>query len=487
MRDIAVLLGVAMLLAASAAAQAPAGEVAAPAAPGEVAAPATVAAQPAARAPGSASRAQGTFVALSDLHFDPFFDSSLVAALARAETTRWQGIFDSSAVQSVSAYGKDSNYPLLKSALSAAAKFAPEPDFVLISGDFLGHNFPKLFAQYLPGSSHAAYERFLQKTLKFVTAMIRGTYPRARVISALGNNDTDCGDYEMGAPSRFLAGLERLWQPLLGAAAGSFRRTFPAGGYFSLPHPTVPHLRVAVLNTVLFSPKFQVCGGGRDMSEPQLRWLDSVLRRAARNGDKVWLVYHIPPGIDAYATLQATGPCGSAPVPLWQADDQSRFWSILARHPGVVKATFAGHTHMDEFRLPAGAGFIHVTPAVSPVFGNNPGFAVFDYSRADGRIADARTYYLDLAANAGAPAPWALEYDFQEAYAQPAIDESTLAAVQLAIAGDTKVRDRYMTSYPVSSASSSAVLAHWKAYWCAAQAFTAQTFADCYCPAEPAH
>jgi hypothetical protein len=327
----------------------------------------------------------------------------------------------------------------------------------------------------------------VQKTLKFVTAMIRGAYPRARVISALGNNDTDCGDYEMGAASRFLAGLERLWQPLLGAAAGSFRRTFPAGGYFTLPHPTVPHLRVAVLNTVLFSPKFQVCGGGGDMSEPELRWLESVLRRAARNGDKVWLVYHIPPGIDAYATLQATGPCGSAPVTLWQANDQSRFWSILARYPGVVKATFAGHTHMDEFRLPAGAGFIHVTPAVSPVFGNNPGFAVFDYSRADGRIADARTYYLDLAANSGGAAAWALEYDFQEAYKQPAMDEATLAAVQQAIAGDSTVRDRYMTSYPVSSASSSTVLAHWKAYWCAAQAFTAQTFADCYCPAEPAH
>jgi sphingomyelin phosphodiesterase acid-like 3 len=176
---------------------------------------------------------------------------------------------------------------------------------------------------------------------------------------------------------------------------------------------------------------------------------------------------------------------------VWRAGVLTRFWSILDRYPGVVKAAFAGHTHMDEFRLPTVGGFVHVTPAVSPLFGNNPGFAVFSYAPASGELADVRTYYLDLAANAakgrGAEGAerWAQEYDFRQAYAQPAIDGSALAAVQRAIACDAAVRDRYMTFYPVSSAASSTDLAHWQAYWCAAQAFTPESFADCYCPAAP--
>jgi sphingomyelin phosphodiesterase acid-like 3 len=435
--------------------------------------------------------ASGTFVALSDLHFNPFFDPTLVAELVGAGADRWQGIFESSTVQGVGSYGSDTDYPLLRSTLAAAASAAPEPDFVLITGDFLGHHFPQLFAQYSPGSSPAVYRRFVQKTMQFVTARLRAAFPRARVISALGNNDSDCGDYTLRPWGSFLAGLERLWQPLLGPVAGSFRRTFPVAGYYSLPHPTVPHLEVAVLNTVLFSPKYKSCSKGPDMSERELRWLEGLLRGAARRGDKVWLIYHIPPGIDAYATLGATGPCRGAPVMLWRAGVLSRFWSILARYPGVVKAGFAGHTHMDELRLPPVGGFVHVTPAVSPLFGNNPGFAVFSYSVASGEVADVRTWYLDLPANAAnaakgdSAAGWAQEYDFQQAYAQPAIDGSALAAVQRAIACDAAVRDRYMTFYPVSSASSSTDLAHWLAYWCAAQTFTPESFADCYCPAAP--
>lgn len=441
------------------------------------------AAKPAVSLPAAAPAAQGTFVSFSDFHFNPFFDPSLVTDLVRTEAGRWQSIFERSTITSVGGYGTDSNYMLLKSTLAAARELAPEPDFVFISGDFLGHNFPALFAKYAPRASRAAYRRFVRHTMQFVTDMIRQAYPRARIIAALGNNDSDCGDYELRGGSQFLASLGQLWRPLLGPVPKSFGWTFSSGGFFRVPHPTVPHLQVVVLNTVLFSPKYKICGHGRDMREPELRWLDSTLRDASRRGDKVWLLYHIPPGIDAYATLHAKGPCRDSAVSLWRPGDQDRFWRILGRYSGVVTAAFAGHTHMDEIRLSEGASFIHVTPAVSPLFGNNPGFVVFSYAKDNGRIADARTYYLDLAASGDSSAHWALEYDFAEAYAQPAIDGQTVEAVQKAIGDDTAIRDRYLTYYPVSSASSSTDLAHWLAYWCATKASTPDTFVECYCPA----
>jgi sphingomyelin phosphodiesterase acid-like 3 len=439
---------------------------------------------PRAAAPATESRASCAFVALSDLHFNPFFDPSLASALIGADPGRWQAIFESSNVTSAGTYGQDSSYPLLRSALAAAAGFAPDPDFVLITGDFFAHGFQATFAKASPGSGQAAYRSFVLKTVAFVTAMIHRPWPRARTIAALGNNDSDCGDYQLEPGGPFLAGLGRLWQPLLGADTGSFPQTFPAGGYFSVPHPTVPHLQVVVLNTVAFSPKYKDCGQGGDRGSRQLLWLQSTLQAARQRGDKVWLVYHIPPGIDAFATLHEPGPCASAVVTLWRPGELTRFRGILAGFPGLVTAAFAGHTHMDEFRLP-GDGFVHQTPAVSPVFGNNPGFAVFSYLPATGELDDVRTYYLDLAAKGGAPAAWALEYDFRQSYGQPAVDAPALHALQTAIGSDPKVRDRYMTFHPVSSANRTTELAHWKSYWCATQAFTAEDFTACYCPSQP--
>jgi 3',5'-cyclic AMP phosphodiesterase CpdA len=449
---------------------------------------------PVAAAGGDGGR--GTFVALSDLHFNPFYDPALVPALVRADAARWADVFAGSTVKGLGAYGSDVSFPLLESTLATAARVAPHPDFVLITGDYLGHDFQQLFAKSSPGAGDAAFQRFLRKTMRFVTGRIRRTFPRAPVIMALGNNDSACGDYQLQPDSSFLADLTRLWQPLLGAATGSLRQTFPSGGYFSLPHPTVPHLRLIVLNTVFFSPKYaNACGTsspGGDPGARELRWLESTLRAAARRGDKVWLAYHIPPGIDVYATLgtlaapgAAASACASATVSLWRADSLASFRTILARFPGLVKASFAGHTHMDEMRLPDGGGFIRVTPAVSPVFYNNPGFAVYSYSPASGALADVQTYELDLKPSDGAEPQWALEYDFRQAYGQAAVDEASLAAVQRAIGGDAAVRGRYMGFYPVSSASASADLAQWKAYWCGAQTFTAADFAACYCPATP--
>jgi sphingomyelin phosphodiesterase acid-like 3 len=437
------------------------------------------AALPAVAPDGSTS----SFVAFSDIHFDPFFDPSLVADLVRTDPAHWRALFERSATKSVSAYGNDSNYPLLESALAAAAGAAPDPDFVLVTGDFLAHGLPDQFAKYSPHAGNAAYQRFARQTMEFVTVMIRDAFPRARVISALGNNDSDCGDYQLRPGGRFLARVASFWRPLLGPTTGAFEQTFTAGGFFSVPHPTVRHLRVVALNTVAFSPKYKSCGKGDDLAARQLAWLDRTLHEARRRGDKVWLLYHVPPGIDAFATLRATGPCPASPVPLWRTEDQSRFQRIVAKFPGLVKASFAGHTHMDELRLPAEGGFIHVTPAVSPLFGNNPGFAVFSYARATGEIADFRVYDLDLAA--GGPAPrWAPEYDFREAYSQPKVDDSTLRAVQQRIGSDPEVRHRYMTFYPVSSSSATADLAHWQAYWCGAQTFTPEDFAACYCPSQ---
>src|SRR5216683_1993083 len=89
---------------------------------------------PAGGADGTAAGA-AQFLMISDLHFDSMADPKLVNQLAAADPDRWQGILDGSDTNGVSRYGKDSNWPLLRSALRQMKKTLPAPAFVLLPGD----------------------------------------------------------------------------------------------------------------------------------------------------------------------------------------------------------------------------------------------------------------------------------------------------------------------------------------------------------------
>ncbi|HYU30518.1 MAG TPA: metallophosphoesterase [Thermoanaerobaculia bacterium] len=424
----------------------------------------------------------GTFLSISDIHFDPFYDPKLVPQLGKADVEAWKGIFEGSQVTAWSTYGSDTNFPLLRSTLAALQSAAPKPDFILISGDFLGHGFQQSFDKAFPDTgSTAAFESFVRKTIGFVTAQLREAFPEVPIYPALGNNDSYCGDYQIDPAGPFLAALQGIWRPLLGSAPGTFDETFPLGGFYSVPHPTVPKQRIVVLNSVFFSRKYKnACGSVGDPASLELGWLAYTLQRAALAGETVLIVEHIPPGIDVFSTLQATGPCQTNPVPLWQANALSTYQQILAAAPGTVAASFAGHTHIDDFRLPAGGGFVHGTPAVSPVYNNNPGFQVFTYDRASGALADFRTIYLDV--SGGDNTPWAVEYDFQQSFGQTAYNATTLQTVQQAIVADPVTRGNFFTFYPVRSQKGSIDPQSWKAYACGITSSTPADFASCYCP-----
>lgn len=436
---------------------------------------------PAAAAKGLAPRpAEGTFLSLSDLHFDPFYDPQLVPRLVRADAGRWKAIFKSSSVTAASAYGSDTNDPLLESALAAARHAARKPDFVLISGDFLAHDFRQKFQAMAPHADTAAYRSFVEKTVRFVTARLRATFLGVPIVPALGNNDDFCGDYQVEPAGPFLAAVRKIWRPLLGRAAGTFDQTFPVGGFYSLPHPTVPRQRIVVLNTVFLSRKYKnACGSTGDPASLQLGWLAYTLQRAALAGETVWILAHIPPGIDVFSTLQAPGDCQTRPVPLWQPEALATYEQITAAAPGIVAAYFAGHTHIDDFRLPPGGGFVHGTPAISPIYANNPGFQVFTYDRASGALRDFRTFYRDL--SGAGNTPWALEYDFRQAYGQNAYDTAALQSVQQAIVDDPAVRSLFLRYYPVQSTKGSVDPQSWKSYACGITSFTPAAFASCAC------
>jgi sphingomyelin phosphodiesterase acid-like 3 len=95
------------------------------------------------------------------------------------------------------------------------------------------------------------------------------------------------------------------------------------------------------------------CGDPKDdPGADQLRWLAAQLKDAAAKKDKVWLLYHIPYGIDAYNSVIAPGGNKvEKVVSLWQPGYTEKFLILLDQYRDTILSMLAGHTHMDYFRL----------------------------------------------------------------------------------------------------------------------------------------
>jgi len=95
---------------------------------------------------GSPPAATGNALLLSDLHFDLLADPAIVRQLIDAPVSGWDSIFASSKQTEYAHTPHDANYPLIKSALSAASTQGAI-DFVVTTGDYLRHDFEKAFIQ----------------------------------------------------------------------------------------------------------------------------------------------------------------------------------------------------------------------------------------------------------------------------------------------------------------------------------------------------
>lgn len=420
----------------------------------------------------------GKFLSVSDIHFNPFADPAIVTKLEAAEVSEWDAILASSTVTAFSAYGSDVNDPLLRSAIGAMQKELPSPAFVLISGDFLAHGFEKSYQQYATDKSQAAYTAFVTKTVAYVASNFRKTYPGVRIYPTLGNNDSDCGDYAVAPDGAFLANFRDVWRPMVGSR--SFDRRFATGGYYHADLPGLRNIRVIALNTNFFSTSYKnPCGKpGPDPGLRELEWLDAELLLARVEHKRVWLLFHIPPGVDVYDTLTYGGACPTlAPETFWKDEYLQKYLRIVEVHRNTIIGSFAGHTHQDEFRIASG-DFIHITPSVSPIFGNNPAFEIVDVGR-DGGVAGYTAWHLP-----NVTLPWAREYAFGEAYGKPRYDTAALTELAAAIGSDAATREKYF-GYSSSGNAKSAgeALAKWQGYWCGLQAITGSAFTPCYCTA----
>jgi hypothetical protein len=168
------------------------------------------------------------------------------------------------------------------------------------------------------------------------------------------------------------------------------------------------------------------------------------------------LIFHIAPGIDGFASSHRKDG-GTAAVPMWKPVYTEAFEKLLVRYRDTVLISLAGHEHVDDFRLIAGS-LVQMTPGVSPVVGQNPGFRVVSF-QANGALSDEATYYLSNLNRVleGAGPEWKLEYSFAKTWGARQVDFKSFRKLSRDIEAKPEVRERWSVLYSVSGAKEIAI------------------------------
>jgi sphingomyelin phosphodiesterase acid-like 3 len=451
---------------------------------------------------------------LSDIHFDPFHDPAKAKQLSDAPVSQWAAILSAresagqaqafTALQkNCGARGFDTPYALMRSGLDAMRQQAPHARFITVSGDLVVHSLPCRYQALLPGRSEADYESFVEKTIQFVVEQLRATFPGVPVYVALGNNDTSCGDYHLDPNSAFLRMTAQIVAAGVPAAERrSVEEQFRTGGYYSVSLAPLRRTRLVVLNDVFLSPQYASCKGEANPgpAQTELDWLASQLDKAQEAGEQVWVMAHIPPGVNAFETVRKfRNVCaGEAPEMFLVPEDTARLDDILLQHEHVVRLGVFGHTHMDEMRMLSSVRcpgaklgelcgmnaepiFLKVVPSISPVGGNNPSFTIAEVDP----LGTLRDYSVIVASNqTGIGTTWTQEYDYAETYREMDFSLISLFDLMANLDSDPKAQkpaSQAYIQYYFKGRASAALAPFWPQYECSIDNLNPQDYTRCVC------
>jgi len=450
---------------------------------------------------------------LSDIHLDPFHDPAKFQQLRDTPATGWAAILyaspsptqaaDFAHLQSTcNAKGIDTPPALLQSSLHAARQQQPHPLFVTISGDLMAHQFDCRFHTLAPTATDADYSAFAAKTVFFIALQLRETFPGAPIYFALGNNDSGCKDYREDPNSAFLQAdaVSFANDALYPLSRAAILRTFPQLGDYTITLPApIAHTRLIVLQDIFESKRYTTCNGtsSDDAAAQQIIWLRTQLTAARAAHEHVWVMAHIPPGIDAYSTFSKhRNVCTGKDPEMFLASDALA--STLAEFPDVIRLALFGHTHMDEFRAittPTGTIPAKLVPSITPVNGNNPAFTLAAIEPSTATLQDYTVY--SASNQTGIDTTWNEEYRFSTTYHLPDLSGPSLAKLTDSFVSDKSgtsaaskayqqffyVGDPAASNGMGASAKAAAMQIVWPIYACAITHADTPGFRTCACPA----
>jgi len=340
---------------------------------------------------------------LSDTHFDPFYEEGTNANCGEPLCCRSSSgpiMYEDDRAGYWGDYRKcDTPLRTLESMYRHIVERHPDIEVIYWTGDLPPHD---IWNQTREGNL---------QVLKETSQQLRQYFPSTMILPVVGNHESAPVD---SFPPPFVRGensiswlynvLDSEWTNWIG---NGHSPTLQYGGYFSVS--LAPGLRVISLNmNFCMNKNFWLLLNSTDPAE-QLKWLVYELQLAEFKGEKVHIIGHLPPGhVDCVA--------------VWSRN----FNTIVNRYEHTITAQFYGHTHVDEFEIfydksdPGRATNIaYIAPSVSPYYGLNPTYRIYEVSLSSGRVVDHETWFLDLKqANADVTElpVWKKLYSAKEAY-----------------------------------------------------------------------
>ena len=161
----------------------------------------------------------------------------------------------------------------------------------------------------------------------------------------------------------------------------------------------------------------------------QFAWLDKTLAELQDAGKVAYIAGHIAPIVDSYGG-----------DPQWHTKYIVKYKSIVGKYANVIKAQFFGHVHSLEFRVPvvsldgadAESDTFQLLPmfmsgSISPLFGNNPSFMVWEYDTDTHEVRDYAVYASDIR-NSKPRLEWKLLFKASDAYGLNSLSLTELSA-----------------------------------------------------------
>jgi hypothetical protein len=249
--------------------------------------------------------------------------------------------------------------------------------------------------------------------------------------------------------------------------------SFTRAGNYAVPNPSVPKNELIILNSNLWvASNSKACSDADPDPGGQFQWLGGVLASVKRERRTATLILHVLPGINVMNSS------ADHPQLFWTDRCTKKLVETLTDFRGVVGGIYA-----DDFRIFPDRGGkplvpIHIVPAVSPVYINNPAVEIGWYDKSSGELRDYAAQYLDLSN----PRPtWATEYIFTRAYGLPRPNLAALVELSREIhAGkyQSGLGKRYADSY-AAGIDPFLTPNNWLILSCAQTEITASGFVQC--------
>ncbi|CAK9113488.1 unnamed protein product [Durusdinium trenchii] len=353
-------------------------------------------------------RTTGRSIWLTDFHIDPFYLTSERQCVKKNVSTLRNFSFG--------IMGCDPPMSLARSVVSAVEHLEKshekKSDYVIFTGDFTRHH---------PETLQHPFEN-VSGIIGEVSSAMNHLRPGQYVFGALGNDDNPANYFQNITSNK----SSNRWFEAVGhqietahCMSKETRKQFNYGSFFEMQ---IGNLTILSIATVIYSVKHAPANTSGQDPFYQFAWLRQKLFEAVLENRKVWIVGHVPPGMETFGYSEN-----------WQPRFVQDYLDIVQDEVlgSVIAAQLFGHVHKDEIRLlphpVRGAGPIFLSSALSPVYYNNPSFKTVTYDKHTGDFLDFDVF-LTRISNVSA-LEWEFGYGFKRLYQLPNLSMESLATM----------------------------------------------------------